>query len=340
VNRKIVTTALVLSAAVGCTIIVQPNQNTPVPVPTPLVCADVEGQPNAHILFNVRVERTTVNVRGRYEQFMVATAGALGAAGILTTEAALVRLDERPVEPQVLAAWGCNLDSPKELPPERVLEYYAVKSTTADSPIGCAVDPLLNVGERLTEVVTQYPAELGGRSGLRVFSRRPDLVLVIHVDDRPRRVGFDEPACSGARALLGDGGLATWLKYSGEDAPMERVVHWFVTTDELVDRATFVERCKQYEGFPAEMLDAIDPSTKALFDPLAEALGDAGAGRVAKLPLCAMLVDTERAKFLRSEIYEIADLVGTKVDEKMLSSVLSGALPEELQGGSVSVPGR
>ncbi|MCK6548210.1 hypothetical protein L6R52_20340 [Myxococcota bacterium] len=329
----VVAGALATSALAACTIIVQPGgpSPTPVPLPVPLTCVESGSQASAHVLFDVRVERTTVNLAQRYQALMEQTVMALATARIMTTLAAIVRLDERPIEPAVLAAWGCSLDDPRTLTPEQVLSYWATAPSPPPSPIGCALDPLVGVGEDLGAVVTQYPPELPGTSGRRVFGSAPDLVLVVHIDGEPRRAGFDDAACSKTRAVLGADGAARWLGYADGAPPMDRVVHWFITSDELVDRETFVERCRAYEGFPSDVLDLVDPSPKALYGPLAGALDRAGAGRVAALPLCALFTDGSLAVFLKQEIEALAELAGTSIDETAFASVLGG--------GGIPIPG-
>lgn len=329
-------------ACAGCTIIVQGNpMPVPVPIPTPLVCADAATTPTAHVLFNVRVDRTTVNLAPHYARWMERTALALAAAEIVTTQAVLIEVEERPVPRRVLAAWGCNLDDPRALPPEDVLRHYATAADgggdTTGGVLGCATDPLVRAGDALTEIVTQYPPELPGRSGVHVFGPAPTITLVVHVDARERRTGFDEPACDGARALLerDSSGRAKWLDYAGEGVPGDHVVHWFIATDELVSRDTFVSRCKEYGGLPTSVLDIIDASPKALYGPLTQELESAGTGRVASVPFCAMLEETESATFLTKEIHTIADLAGTEVDDDTLRSLLGGELPSGFVAGDL-----
>jgi hypothetical protein len=341
-SPAIAASALAVSA---CTIIVQPNAPTPVPVPGAgtLTCADTldPTTKRAEIFVDVRIGRTTANLSKTYASIVERTAVVLAAAKIVTTRAVLIRLDERPVPQPLLGAWGCNLDDPRKLAPETVMDFYATKGDLDSSPIGCATDPLVSIGEDLSRVVTNYPPEIQGRNGQRVFSDEPPSVaLVIHIDDRERRSGWGDAACEGAKKLLAKdaAGNAAWLAYAGGGITADRVIHWFLTTDELVDRDTFVAECKRYQA-PVDALDLIDPSDRALYGPLGDAIDGEGAGHVARLPLCAALSDSEMNKFLKDQIHAIADLVGTSVNEDVLKRIFDGKAIPGVPSSSVSTQG-
>jgi hypothetical protein len=332
--RSIGTTAAALTAlalSTGCTIIIQPKASTPTPIPAGggISCADLANPAtlSAHLFLELRISRATADpdLSKSYSRWVETTALALASANIVTTQAVMIRLDERPVDHPLLGAWGCNFDDPRKLLPEDVIQFYATQPDLPMSPIGCATDPLVSIAEQLSNTVTDYPPELSGRSGQSLGGPSPSVALFIHIDDSERRSAFADSACDSAHRMLStDGnGHAAWLSYS-DDLPSGRVVHWFITTDELIDRDTFVSRCTAYQGFPVKTLDLIDPSDRALYDPLSSAIESANAGHIAKLPLCAALSDTELQKFLSAQIHAVADLLGAKVNEDVLKRVLSG----------------
>jgi hypothetical protein len=332
-----------LALSMGCPIFIT-VVTPPAPAPLPaLTCVDsaTMSAPTAHLIIDMRIERGTVNLEPDYTEWVMGTAAGLATARILTTEAILVRLDERPVMKPVLAAWGCNLDSPQKLPPQAVIDFYAQNADLDPSPIGCAVDPLIHVGENVPTEVTSYPPDLPGTSGNHILGSAPSVAIVIHVDNRPRRTAFADPACQGAKDLFakeGNGSLS-WLKYADGINP-DRVLHWFITTDELIDRDHFVAECEKLDGFPSSALDTLDPSPNALYGPLADGLSSAGAGHVSTVPMCSMLTSTGRAKFLSDRLHDVASIVGTTVNEKALKDVLDSASrnPSATQAGSATVP--
>lgn len=321
-----------LAAAVGsCVIIVQPPKPVPVPVPVALTCTNEQGAPTAHLIFEMRLERSTANLKANYVNIMMKTVGALTAAGILPTIAVLVRADERPVEKHgLLAAWGCQLDDPQKLTPEMVIEHYVVEDLPP-SPIGCVEDPLIDIGKSMTDLTTDYPSSLPGRSGLSVFGSAPDLVLVVHFDQSARRTAYTDAACAGAHAMgeTDDDENPTWLHYADRPVESGKVVHWFFTTDEAVDREHFVHGCKSYEGFPTSTLDVLEPSPNVVYGPLSDDLGDGGQTAVL-FPLCAALTDKELNPFFFAEIPRIAAIAGTAPDLDALGAILGGMTPMEV----------
>jgi hypothetical protein len=255
---------------------------------------------------------------------MMRTAGALTAAGILPTIGVMVRADERPVKKHgLLAAWGCNLDDPEQLKPEMVIEHYA-QTSLDPGPIGCATDPLIGMGRSLTDLTTDYPPNLPGSSGRSVFGNKPDIVLVVHFDERARRSGIDDAACADAHSMgVESDGLAPWLAYADGPMESEKVIHWFFTTEEGIDREHFIAGCKQYEGFPTSTLDIMEPSPNLFYGPLASEVRSGGQ-HVTTFPLCAALSDHELEPFFFSEIPKIASIAGTAADLDALAMILGG----------------
>lgn len=341
-----------LAALAGsCTFIIQPP--TPPAPPTyvaPFTCLPVavdpasgeqnlieEDVPKVQVLFASRLERSTTTLVSTYAQAMREVVLGLSALGAHVTVAALTRLDERPIERPVLAAWGCGLEDPNTLTPEAVLMHYAVNSDLPAEPAGCALDPVIDAGERLNALVTDYPPALNGRSGRSVFGEAPDLFLVVYLDSLARRSGQDDPECARASRLadVDESGRAGWLNFGGADLPADRVGHWFVYTDEEVDDARMGQRCRSIEGFDLTLFDALEASPRALYGPTSRPL--VGRGAATKLPMCELLVESKRQAFLLGGLKAVGSKLGLDLRPELLEALLLGPLepvPEDDSGGT------
>ncbi|MBK6684392.1 MAG: hypothetical protein IPG45_07950 [Deltaproteobacteria bacterium] len=335
-----------LATFTSCVILIKPP--TPVPIPVPLSCS-TQGQKTAHIIFSTRINRTTVNLSPGYESFMIHTMLALAGAKVMPSSVVLVRSDERTVDTEVLAAWGCNVasspDTALQPAPNAVINYYAQNDTLRDPAEGCMSDSLLSVGDRLTEVTTSYPNELpGGRSGLSVFSTKPDVVLVVHMDALERKAGFEEPACRSTATLAaqGEDGALAWLSYAGADPAPQEVVHWFVTTDEGLSDSAFFAECKKADGIDTGLFDSLQPSAKAFYGPLAQSL-EASGQHTAVLPICRMLANQD-LKFLVDEALHIGDELGTSPDATEIEETINGGfdalINQQIPQGTLNPDGR
>lgn len=324
--RSVIALGLLAVAASGCVFIIGPDDPKPLPIPTPLVCADDNSAPTVHVYFSVRIERTTVNMVPAYTTLMTRVVTGLAGAGLQATQVALVRADERPGGAPLLAAWGCLLDSPDVLRPEDVLMWYATQEQLDDGPLGCVTDPLVRLGVAPEAVVTQYPPALVGTNGRSVFGDAPDLVLVVHLDALARRTSFEQAECASARSLAElNGDAPAWLRFAGDDLAADRVTHWFISTPEATDRATFIDACRMQEGFPSDLLDFMEPSTLAVYGPAAKAVRDQTPSGVASAGLCELLANDR--KFLVRELTAVAGRAGVSANAKQIGDVLDNGLP-------------
>ncbi len=309
-SRFLATTALFLS---GCVIIIRPTDGNGPPVPVPLTC-QTTGAPTAHVLFSTRLERSTINLADRTAALMQQTVLGLAGAGVQVTTVTLGRAGEDLSTYELLAAWGCNGDSPESLPPADVIRFYASQSDPGPAR-HCALTPLADMGLRMSEVVTQYPPGLSGTSSLRVFGTAPDFTLVVHLDHLARQLSAEDPACEEAMTTLsGD-----WPRYANSSAP--RVGHWIITTAEKVERAAFVRECRDQEGFPADALDVLEPSPLALYGPMQGRIANSAA-----LSYCQML--GQPIDFVVKQSAEIGRDLGLDPNEDRIREIVtSGALP-------------
>ncbi len=328
--RTVPTSVLAVALLAGCTIIVERpggGGGGGGGGGVPALCgpeAD-DGRPTAHLIFDVRVDRSMVPLTDAYAELMQTTSLGLLAAGVRPTRLVLLRLDERPVGVDPLAAWGCDLGG-FELPPEQVLRHYATAAPPKDTPLGCALDPMLAAAGDLSNLVTRYPETLPGVSGRRIFGDAPDLVLWVHIDSLARRSGAEDAACSEAWRLaeVDADGRSPWLRYADGHPDADRVFHWFVATDEGVDRETFADRCRRLEGFPTEVLDVLEPSARPLYTPIAQAIDAERSGHAPLLGLCSLLSPSLRDDFLLDRILGLARSAGATPDPKLVAEALSG----------------
>jgi hypothetical protein len=259
---------------------------------------------------------------------MTSTVLMLAGAGLNPTHAVLLRADERPIETKLLGAWGCTLDSPDVLPPSEVLRHHALTEPPPESPLGCMTDTILEAGKAMSDLVTRYPPELRGTNSLRVFGGRPDVVLVVHLDALERRTGLSDATCEDAPRLaeIAADGSAPWIQYVDAPVGMSEIVHWFIASNEGIDRTAFVQNCRSYEAFPTDVLDVLEPSARLLYAPLADAVNGAG-GHATFFGICEML--GADAAFFKAQATLIGGIVGLEVDEdKVIETIMNGPNPD------------
>ncbi|MFO0725042.1 MAG: hypothetical protein U1E65_14780 [Myxococcota bacterium] len=327
--------------ASSCTVFL--NQNTPPPPGgTPNPCAEGDGAPKAHVIFDVRIDRTVVNLAADYESFAQSTLAGLLAAGIKPTHAVFLDLTERSGDVHPLAAWGCELGT--EPVASAVLRHYAQAPPMPRDNGACATTPAVTAGQDLSALVTDYPADLNGHSGRRIFGPAPELVLVVHLDSLPRGAGFDEAPCANDAAILTGktpDALSTWLHYaerSDLDIPgvfQAHVFHWFLATDEGVSTEAFQAACRAHEDLPVGYLDILEPSPRALYGPLAKALNASGA-HAESASLCAVLSPSGGKAFLTSALGHIASVMGTQFNPDLIAQILKGQ--QQTDVGSITGP--
>lgn len=333
-----------VAASSACVIIIKPSD--PKPVPVPLSCSG-EGYKTAHVIFSARVSRSVVNLAPAYDSFMTHTLLALAGAKVLPTSAVLVRSDEREVDHSILGAWGCNVEgslSQSLRPvPGAILTHYAQNDALREPAEGCMSDTLVTTGAKLTDATSDYPPELGGKSGVRLFSNRPDVVLVVHLDSLERKAAYDEPTCRSAGTLSAQAndGTAAWLDYAGADMQPDEIYHWFLTTEEGVSDAAFLKECKKADGILESYFDVLQPSAKAYYGPLQQALEGSGQN-VASLQICRMLANQD-LNFLVDEATRIGEAVGSGPDpaeiEKVINGGIEGLINSQIEGGVLEAPG-
>jgi hypothetical protein len=293
-------------------------------------------RPTAHVIFSVQLDRSVAALSEAYSRWIEKVILGLVAVGVQPTRAVMLAMDEHGSAPTVLAAWACDLGGFSILP-SQVLEYYATHPLPVGAANGCAVDPLIAAGADATKLVTSYPPALGGESGRQIFGARADSLVVVHIDSIHRSAGFSDSVCASAATIAQKDatGHAPWWSYAGgETLPFDRIFHWFIATDEGIDRMTFVNRCRSVQGFPTEVLDVLEPSAQSLFEPLASAINASSGGLATFTPMCDVLSSMAEKPVFESELVSIGSALGGRVIPQLLDQVLSSDNP--LMGFTVS----
>lgn len=330
---------LALPWLTACTIILDGggDGDTPTPLPIPFQCDTSASAPKIHVMFAVRLERSTLNLAAQYNELMEQTVAGLAGAGFQVDQVSMLRLDERPSNPTLLAAWGCRLDDPRRLLASDVLRHYALEADRDAARTQCVSAPLVEMGSELANVVTQYPPQLpNGVSGRSAFGEAPDRVLIVHLDPLDRTIPID--GCAASPLMRGeeafeDGGVS-WLNYAGTNPRPEAITHWFLISDEGVDRPTFTADCSALEGFPVNVLDSMEASELPYYGALQESV-EATGSQAASLSICRAMVSQERRDFLEQQITALAENAGLSVDQDRLGELLDGglgALVDEVDG--------
>ncbi|MBI2373270.1 MAG: hypothetical protein HYV07_04660 [Deltaproteobacteria bacterium] len=332
---RIRSSVALLGLACSCTIVIDRPSSTPLSNP----CDPAIPAPTAHIVGLVRVERSTADLRLKYGRWLETVGRGLMAAGIRPSSAALLRLDERgDVAEPPLGVFGCEAGAGPAV--ADVIGYYAANAFGPDVAAShCALSQLVRAGRNMPEVVASWPSDLWTSGELvRAFGAAPDLVVVIALDTDARRFSLDDAECTEALELSkkttdGDAG---WIEYAPRECTedescaasrgrvaMDRVFHYFIATDEGIDRETFLDRCRKIEGFPLTYLDELEPSERSLYSPLAERISDAG-GQAEVIPMCSILSKDRERAILRDMILGIVEAMDHELSTNMIERVLNG----------------
>ena len=142
-------------------------------------------------------------------------------------------------------------------------------------------DNLIDIGGRLGTTSVLHPSDPTS-DGTYYYEGPRDGMIVVWLNPYKRRCGL--AGCDLPSGNLGDlltartaEGEAAWLLMGGNGRlPAERVFHLFIGTEETSAEESFFSGCESQVGFPAELLDYIEPSPSELYAQLQSALGDAG----------------------------------------------------------------
>jgi len=330
---KRILSSLVLALLGGCVVFLHDQGGPPKPVFPTDPCLE-DGRPSVHVIIAARIDRGTINLADAYGNWIKAISTALIKIGARPTRVVLLPLDEHHDRTPLLAAAGCGIGG-EGLDPAELFRFYASRAGPREAGNACAVTPLVEAGAKLQTLVTDYPADLNLPSGRRVFDGEPpDAVIVMHLDSLARSAGLDEPSCDDAHRLASD----DWLGYS-RPIGADRVFHWMIVTDEGIGPDAFSEKCRKVEGVSLDTLDILEPSARALFNPLASEIESAG-GHAALQSMCEMLGEKGAKAFLIEQLIEVAGALGLDAGlatEEALSPAQPGI---EIPPSGASIGGR
>jgi hypothetical protein len=153
---------------------------------------------------------------------------------------------------------------------------------------------VIRTGTHLVEA--RLPADLGGLDGAAFFDRPRSLFLVIYLQPLARKCAMSSSDCTVDGRSPADifteanpDGTAAWLHFATGGIPIKQVVHVAIDTKEGESAVDFRTRCKLVNGFPANLLDVMEPSPTQYFDPLVAALNTANKGSGQAGDLCNLL---------------------------------------------------
>lgn len=124
------------------------------------------------------------------------------------------------------------------------------------------------------------------------FLEAADGFVVVYMTASPRPCAANDEACEldgmspASYFTRRTDGVADWLSL-GDDTrlPPSKIFHLAVVTAEATGYGDFAERCRGYSGFPATMLDVMEPSPKAYYTQFVDGLMRNG-GRGLVVDLC------------------------------------------------------
>lgn len=275
-----------LALAGGCTIVKY--------VDPPKDPEDVKPDPKiVDMLVLVDLDRSAANLNDSYHQVLGQLYVALGERGITVRKAAMA-----PLYHQVGGAVPLLYGDKDE---EGVFKDFgeAIAYYTYDDGAKYLQEQVEADGENLAVVgmeLDERPIYKPGQAQVNAtpyFELPADGFLVVSLSASPRRCGLDEAGCQldgrSPQAYFtetDEAGNARWLQLAGgQSLPVSKVFHLAIVTAEDKNFEDFESDCTLNPGFPAGKLDVMEPSDKAYFGPLIEAIEDQG-GHAAMIDLC------------------------------------------------------
>jgi len=183
---------------------------------------------------------------------------------------------------------------------------------------------VVRTGTHLVEA--RLPPELGGLDGAAFFDRPRSLFMVIYLQPLARKCGMSSADCQVDGRSPADiftetssDGTAAWLHFATGGIPISQVVHVAIDTREGESPDAFRQRCTHVNGFPANLLDVMEPSQALYFDPLVSALNTARKGTGQAGDLCnlfgeILLNEPSQRTSLNGLINSIATMAGPAPD--------------------------
>ncbi len=153
---------------------------------------------------------------------------------------------------------------------------------------------LIDFGRGLNSA--SLPPEAGGLDRSAFFDVPHDLFIVVYLQPLSRRCALGTSDCNVDGRSPADiftetdsSGNAAWLSFASGGIPTGKVVHLSIATSEGESQSAFETRCKAIQGFPASILDYIEPSSNAYFKPLMSDLNAANKGTGQSGDFCSVI---------------------------------------------------
>ena len=222
----------------------------------------------------MRIDRGMANLAAPVAHLIVDTSQALKAANLGVRGIAIVSL----YGGDLIWAWS------GPLPAESLGIFNAIATAlqaraSADVPVPsqCATAGLLDAGRDLSRI---------NALGASPFSIMPGALMVGIVDHGARPVAMS--SCGDPGSLLG-ADPACWARFGWTVLPRVRTRFAFFATPETGSTSDMRKSCLSVPGIPLQIIDALEASNLAYFDPLSADLNAAQPGLAMRVDLCQAL---------------------------------------------------
>jgi hypothetical protein len=238
------------------------------------------GEPaHAQALIVLNLERSAANLTGTYASILAQLNGDLQGLGVVVDEWAVLPLygavTTSPALIYGFPSTGGDLATALSL---------AALSGHFDKPIAGATAEQYNLADLAQHLDTAtLPPELTGGESKAFFSPPKDLFFIVTIQTAQRTCADTDPACAVSGQSPNDvftatdsDGNAAWLKLPGGSPKPGRIYQAFIATSEQEAADAFANRCKMLPGFPATLLDVLQPSPVPYYVDLQNTLAQKG----------------------------------------------------------------
>lgn len=266
-------------------------------MPPPDMTPDIHAQ----ALYVVNLSRASGNLAQAYAATILGLHSLLAARHVLVDEWAVLPSSNADGRRPAFVFGGSNSILAPDVQGLDAALAKAAASGAYDPPAAGVVAeqaPLADIAKRLGSAT--LPPELNGGNSAPAFSTAHEIFIVVTIQPTRRRCALSDTNCllDGADPVAfftkeGAFGSADWLHFQAGSVPRANIRHLFITTREGESPADFALRCGAVPGFPRTLLDVMEPSPAAYYQPLAEKLAAAGTEAYAA-DLCDLLGSSGR----------------------------------------------
>lgn len=290
-NTRLLTFTLIYITIIlcGCTIIryVEPPEEEDVGPIDPGVPKVLD------VLVMVDLDRSAANLAPHYNSVLASIGMALELNNVTVRSAAMAPLYSRSGQ-VVPLLYGEN-DPRSEFAHwgEAILFFtYDDGALFLQTPAQADGENLAILGPEIARRAIYRPTTADPEA-IPYYGEAGDGLLVVYLSASERPCGANEASCQldGQQpgryfTATGDNGHASWLTMAdGTGLSPRRILHVPITTTEGVDFGTFESRCTRETGFPAGLLDVMEPSQNNYYGALVQQINSNG-GRAMSADLC------------------------------------------------------